>query len=185
MALALGLVLAVVLAGCGEDDSTEPGETTSSTSSTSSASNDSDKKPAGHGGEENSHGADGDEGGAQAPDGRDWLELDSPPALEELAGSFMLTGTAVATEGAVSWELLEVQVRVLRSGVITASCGAPCRGTFNKRISLKGVAVGNYFLQIYEASAKDGTKLHIAGVPVTVVSSRRAETPLPPGVNPP
>jgi spore germination protein GerM len=71
-----------------------------------------------------------------------------------VASSFQVTGEASVFEGTVHWQLLR-DGDVLKEGAVTASLGAPDRGTWS--VTVSGLAPGPYQVKAYEESAKDGS----------------------------
>jgi hypothetical protein len=67
-----------------------------------------------------------------------------------------VTGEACVFEATVSWELLR-QGDVVDEGFVTASVGAPGRGTYE--IGLGPLAPGSYAVRVFELSAEDGQKV--------------------------
>ena len=79
----------------------------------------------------------------------------SPTRGQELpAGPVTVTGEASVFEATVSWQLLREGGAVVDDGFVTASAGAPGRGTFE--IGLGTLAPGAYAVRVYELSAEDG-----------------------------
>jgi hypothetical protein len=71
-----------------------------------------------------------------------------------------ISGTAVAFEATLAMELWSHAKR-LRRLTITASVGAPERGSWSQTLSL---APGSYHVVLYEPSAENGTHLHTTTV---------------------
>jgi hypothetical protein len=67
-----------------------------------------------------------------------------------------VSGTAVASEGTLALELWSGKRR-LRTVTVTASAGAPQRGSWSQTMALPP---GSYRLVAYEPSAQNGTHLH-------------------------
>jgi spore germination protein GerM len=82
-----------------------------------------------------------------------------------LPSSFTFGGEATVVEANVSWELLQKGGR-LQSGFVTASIGAPERGTWS--VQLNGLAPGKYTLRAWETSMKDGSITYLDDKVVTV-----------------
>ncbi|MDQ1539904.1 MAG: hypothetical protein QOH29_630, partial [Actinomycetota bacterium] len=68
-------------------------------------------------------------------------------------------------EANVSWELTQKGGR-LQSGFVTASIGAPERGTWS--VPLNGLAPGKYTLRAWETSMKDGSITYLDDKVITV-----------------
>ncbi|WP_377643319.1 Gmad2 immunoglobulin-like domain-containing protein [Oryzobacter terrae] len=69
------------------------------------------------------------------------------------AGRVTVRGEACVFEATVSWQLLRGG-EVVDEGFVTASVGAPDRGTFE--IPLGTLRAGSYAVRVYEPSAQDG-----------------------------
>jgi hypothetical protein len=100
-----------------------------------------------------------------------------PTALDIVVKQFVLAGTASVFEANVNWELIDAHDKVALDGFVTASAGAPERGTFRTVVKLAGVKPGNYELHVFERSAKDGSRRHDVLVPLTVYA-RAPEQPV-------
>ena len=77
-----------------------------------------------------------------------------------------VSGTASVVEGTIALEVWTGGKRV-DTETITASSGAPERGTFSDTLSLPP---GSYELVLYEPSAADGSHLHPTTVDITVAA---------------
>ncbi len=90
----------------------------------------------------------------------------SPTRGQELAGGpVTVTGEACVFEATVSWQLLR-DGAVIDDGFVTASVGAPGRGTYE--IPLGTLAAGSYSVRVYELSAGDGRVSAETTMPFTV-----------------
>lgn len=114
------------------------------------------------------------------------IRIESPKPFQTLVGSFVLGGTAQVPEGELAWALLGADLRPLRRGRLSATCGAPCRGRFSTRISLARVPIGSWELHVWSPSGSDDgpARLHDTMVPVTV-SDRHVPGAPAPGAPPP
>lgn len=182
-ALALLVLLALLAAGCGGsgDGPSKDGSRDTSTKSTST-SDDGDEPVT----------TDEDEGeptkvpepvpaGQKAP-----IRIVTPSSLQQLVGSFVLSGEATVNEGALAWAILDAKLRPMVSGRITASCGAPCRGRFRVRIPLRNVPLGSWELHVWAPNAADTgpRRLNDTMVPITVSDQRTPGQPDPTAVPP-
>ncbi len=81
----------------------------------------------------------------------------SPTRGQELAGGpVTVRGEACVFEATVSWQLLR-DGAVVDDGFVTASVGAPDRGTYEIRLGT--LAPGSYSVRVYELSAEDGKRV--------------------------
>ncbi|HEV8535163.1 MAG TPA: Gmad2 immunoglobulin-like domain-containing protein [Candidatus Limnocylindria bacterium] len=80
-----------------------------------------------------------------------------------------ITGAARVFEANVVWRLKDNAGKVVASGQFLASLGTSAVwGTFDTRIAIPGSVSGNVTLEVYEASAKDGSELGLVAIPLTV-----------------
>lgn len=85
------------------------------------------------------------------------LWVTSPTRGQRLAGGpVTVTGEACVFEATVSWQLMR-DGAVVDDGFVTASVGAPGRGTYE--IPLDTLAPGSYAVRVYELSAEDGQRV--------------------------
>ena len=187
------LALAVLLAaGCGGSDGENSGDDSRDTSSkeTETDSDAHDEGDEEHDGDD--EGDTGDEGEPTAmpepvPEGEQPpIVISKPTPFEQVVGSFVLSGSASVFEGALTWAILDARLKPMVTGNITASCGAPCRGTYRTRISLAKVPVGSWELHVWgpNASGQGNPRLHDTMVPVSVATERTPGAP-DPGAAPP
>lgn len=83
-----------------------------------------------------------------------WIDGPSPGATLVQSTSVVVRGQAVAFEANVEWQLRRGTTDV-RNGVVTASIGAPSRGTFS--VDLGRLEPGTYTFRAFTSSAKDGS----------------------------
>jgi germination protein M len=88
----------------------------------------------------------------------------APPRDSTVTSPLKVVGTASVFEGTIE---LDVQTdgKVVQTHSITASRGAPERGTFEQQLDL---APGKHELVFYEPSAENGSHLHTTTVDITV-----------------
>ena len=83
-----------------------------------------------------------------------WIDNPSPGADLPQTKSVVVRGQAVAWEANVEWQLRRGTTSV-RTGFVTASVGAPSRGTFS--VDLGQLDAGTYTFRAFTSSAKDGS----------------------------
>jgi hypothetical protein len=93
------------------------------------------------------------------------IAVESPAAGATVSKTFHVTGTAMVFEATFVVEL-RIAGNVAVKETVTASAGAPSRGTFD--VALTSPARGAAEVVAYEPSAADGSPLHTVRVPVTV-----------------
>ena len=92
------------------------------------------------------------------------IVVDSPAADATVAQTFTVSGTASVFEATLVVQLVR-DGEVLSKQTITASQGAPARGTYSARVH---ATPGALTLQVFAPSAEDGSPQHEVDVPVTV-----------------
>ncbi|HEV2592519.1 MAG TPA: Gmad2 immunoglobulin-like domain-containing protein [Gaiellaceae bacterium] len=92
--------------------------------------------------------------------------VESPGMSASVPKTFHVTGTAQVFEATFLVEL-RIANKVVVKQTVTASEGAPNRGTFD--VTLTSPSTGPVDLVAYEPSAENGTPLHTVHVPITVV----------------
>ncbi len=164
-ALVVLALAAMLAAGCGSSDDEGGGDATSKQSA-SDDEHDGDEDPA-----EDEDAEDPTPVPEPVPDGElPPIQVTSPTPLAYVSDSFVLTGSAQVFEGTLRWQILDEQLRPQRQGTITASCGAPCRGTFRARIPLRGVKIGSWELHVFAPPVADDDpdRVHDTMIPITV-----------------
>jgi len=93
--------------------------------------------------------------------------VESPLPFEEVTSPVRGTGTANTFEATFSYELTDADGRILDEDFVTATSGTGTRGTFD--FTTKPYTVpfdGTGSLIVFERSAKDGSRIHIAEIPL-------------------
>jgi hypothetical protein len=80
----------------------------------------------------------------------------SPGNGATVGRTFRMKGEAAVFEANVNWEIGAAGGGVVKDGFVTASIGAPGRGTWSQSVTLPP---GRYELRAFETSAKDGARL--------------------------
>lgn len=94
------------------------------------------------------------------------ISIESPAAGGTVPKTFHVRGTAQVFEATFVLEL-KIAGRTAVKKTVTASTGAPQRGTFD--VALRSPSEGGADLVAYEPSAENGQPLHTVTVPITVV----------------
>jgi hypothetical protein len=100
--------------------------------------------------------------------GKAAIVVTEPRPGDELTSPFELAGSANVFEATVSYRLV-ADGRRLTKGFTTATCGSGCRGTYSKRVRFNVEEPTEAVLQVFEASAEDGSPLHMVEVEVTLL----------------
>jgi len=112
----------------------------------------------------------GSEGAATKTGSEDPLPpivIESPLSGDSVASPIHVTGTANVFEATVSFEVRDHAGDVVMRGFTTATSGNGTRGTFETELAVPELA-GPATIVAFEASAEDGSPLHVVQVPVTV-----------------
>ena len=92
-----------------------------------------------------------------------------PGDIANSGAPLTLTGSARVFEANVVWRVLDSTGKVAANGHFLASLGSsPVWGTFNTRIAMPANVRGNLTLELYEASAKDGSAQGVVQIPLSV-----------------
>ena len=91
------------------------------------------------------------------------------PLPEQPAGRpLRMTGTANTFEATFQYELLDSTGKVVVKHFVTATSGSGTRGTFDVTIPYPGGHGGRGKLVVFESSAKDGSRINVVPIPVTL-----------------
>ena len=111
----------------------------------------------------------------------DRIAVYSPARMEPVGGAivgrtppptgsqFTLSGAARTFEASVVWRVKDSSQKIVANGHTTASLGTGAVwGTFSTQVTLPGSVTGNVTIEVFEASAKDGSELGRVVIPLTV-----------------
>ncbi|MDP9274903.1 MAG: GerMN domain-containing protein [Chloroflexota bacterium] len=92
-----------------------------------------------------------------------------PGAIANSGADLTLTGSARVFEANVVWRVLDSSGKVAANGHFLTSLGSSAVwGTFNTKIPMPANVRGNLTLEVYEASAKDGSAQGVVHIPLAV-----------------
>ena len=94
--------------------------------------------------------------------------VESPLPGDRVTSPIRVRGTANVFEATVSFEVRDGDGKVVLRSFTTATSGTGTRGTFDTELAVPDAA-GPVTIVAFEASAEDGSPLHVSEVPVTVV----------------
>jgi hypothetical protein len=97
------------------------------------------------------------------------ITVTNPPPGDDVAGSVTISGTADVFEAVVSIRILDAKGHILVDTSTMASCGTGCTGDFSITVSYSVGHRQTGVIQVFEASAKDGSPTHVVEIPVTLL----------------
>ncbi len=99
----------------------------------------------------------------------DRIAVYSPTVGAAVSHDFSVSGLARVFEATVSWRVKDSAQRVVASGVTNASLGTSALwGAYEVAVKLPQTVSGNVTLEVYEASAKDGSEVGLVRLPLAV-----------------
>jgi hypothetical protein len=97
------------------------------------------------------------------------IVVERPSPGDEVGSPVTIGGTADVFEATVSIRVVDANGQELAAGFTTATCGSGCRGTYETKLSFFVDERQEGAIEVFEASAENGTELHLVSVPVTLV----------------
>lgn len=97
------------------------------------------------------------------------IVVTSPRPWETVSSGVEVTGDANVFEATVSFRVLDADGKVLKEAFTTATCGTGCRGTYAKRLKFAVTEEQDGTIEVFSASAEDGSAQHVVAVPVRLV----------------
>jgi germination protein M len=94
--------------------------------------------------------------------------LESPAPGETVSSPFRLLGTSNTFEATFMFQLRDASGNELASGFGTATSGSGERGTFDHEVTFSAASAGPGVLKMWEASAEDGSEIHVVEIPVQI-----------------
>lgn len=93
----------------------------------------------------------------------------SPEAGEEVSSPVTIEGTANVFEATVSIRVLDASGKKVADTFTTATCGTGCRGNYSEAVDFEVAEEQEGVIEVFEASAEDGSPLHMVRIPVKLV----------------
>ncbi|GAA2706180.1 Gmad2 immunoglobulin-like domain-containing protein [Micromonospora olivasterospora] len=113
-----------------------------------------------------------------APAGRgDYTDLlpaivvTAPSVGDRITSLVTVTGTADVFEATVSVRILDPAGREIGTAFTTAACGSGYRGDYRARVDYRLDRTGPGTIEVYEVSARDGTRVNVVAVPVVLTAA--------------
>lgn len=97
------------------------------------------------------------------------IVVDRPLPDSEVTSPVSIAGSANVFEATVSIRVLDAEENVITETFTTATCGTGCRGDYSESVSFEVDTRQPGTIEVYEASAEDGSQLFTVRVPVTLV----------------
>ena len=97
----------------------------------------------------------------------DRIAVYQPRVGAAVTRDLQVTGAGRTFEANVNWRLLDSTGREVASGTFMGGSG-PLWGAFDTRIAIPTSVSGNVTLEVFEASAKDGSPQGVTQIPLTV-----------------
>jgi hypothetical protein len=107
--------------------------------------------------------------GDAAPPSSGAITVTAPAPGTELTSPARITGDADVFETTVSIRILDATNNVIADTFTTATCGTGCRGGFSEEVSFSVGTAQPGVIQVFEVSAKDGSRINVVRIPVTLV----------------
>jgi spore germination protein GerM len=98
------------------------------------------------------------------------IVVDTPAPGDTVSSPIEVSGTADVFEATVSLRLLDENGDQIAEGFTTATCGTGCRGTFETTLAYEVDHDQTGTLEVFEASAKDGSPTNVVSIPVTLTA---------------
>lgn len=96
------------------------------------------------------------------------IVVETPYTGQRVESVFVLEGTANVFEANVSYRVVTPNGDVVAEGFTTAECGTGCRGRFAETVNVFVEKRTQAWLEVYEASAEDGSPLHMEQISITI-----------------
>jgi len=104
-----------------------------------------------------------------SPGGKPPIVVRTPRADDRVSSPVTVAGTADVFEATVSIRILDEDGQELASGFATATCGSGCRGRYSTEMFFFVDRRQPGTIEVFEASAEDGSQLFLVRIPVTLV----------------
>ncbi|MGR6319389.1 Gmad2 immunoglobulin-like domain-containing protein [Micromonospora soli] len=113
-----------------------------------------------------------------APTGRDEyadllppIVVTAPATGDRVTSPVTVTGTADVFEATVSVRVLDAAGREIGTAFTLATCGSGCRGDYRASVRYRRATTGPGTVEVYEVSARDGSRINVVAVPVILATS--------------
>jgi hypothetical protein len=98
------------------------------------------------------------------------IVVETPQPGAEISSPITIAGTADVFEATVSIRILDEDGGELAATFATATCGSGCRGRYSTDLFFFVDRTQNGAIEVFEASAEDGSPINLVSVPVILVA---------------
>lgn len=99
------------------------------------------------------------------------IVVSDPVVGQRVSSPVTVAGTANVFEATVSLRLLDASGREIATRFTTATCGSGCRGSWSVSVPYRLSRTQSGTVEVYEVSAKDGSRQHVVNVPVMLAAA--------------
>jgi hypothetical protein len=96
----------------------------------------------------------------------------SPVIGQHVSSPVTVTGTADVFEATVSMRILDAAGNEIATRFTTATCGTGCRGDYSTTVPYRLAGEQPGTVEIYEVSARDGSRINVVDIPVILAAAR-------------
>lgn len=96
------------------------------------------------------------------------IVVTSPLIGQRVSSPVTIAGTANTYEATVNFRILDARGAEIATGFTTATCGSGCRGRYATTLAYSVGESQPGRVQVYEISAKDGSRINLIDIPVTL-----------------
>ncbi|MEU1686650.1 Gmad2 immunoglobulin-like domain-containing protein [Micromonospora sp. NPDC005707] len=100
------------------------------------------------------------------------IVVTAPAVGDRVTSPITVTGTADVYEATVSVRVLDAAGQEIGTAFTTASCGSGCRGAYRLSVRYRPAAPGPGTIEVYEVSARDGSRINVVRIPVQLAAGR-------------
>jgi Immunoglobulin-like domain of bacterial spore germination/Sporulation and spore germination len=94
--------------------------------------------------------------------------VETPLIGQRVSSPVTISGTANVFEATVSIRILDANGKELANTFTTATCGTGCRGDYSIAVSYSVGREQSGTIEVFEASAQDGSAINVQSIPVTL-----------------
>src|SRR5207248_3097506 len=99
--------------------------------------------------------------------------VEAPVIGQRVGNPVTISGTADVFEATVSVRILDANGNEVGRAFTTATCGTGCRGDYSVQVKYSVPSEQRGTIEVYQASAEDGSPLDLVSTPVTLTPHAR------------